>query len=567
MIVKYTKSEKAKIQALEEKYSKLISDCEIIINKRTDDLDPDGSKEAAIAAKRLPEPIELRPQPINYTKEGNPVYDKAELAAYKSTPEYKAYIESNVQANKEMTAFFNEWEAKGSEEWKKARRDRLKYMDELNDGRRRLYRQFEKRQFSELGGDPDRILKDAKNQITQLIKNRYDSAKKMKEEGNSFSIFYLRIDGERLYIDAQQLIEDSKELLHLHYDFFKDDPENISAIRTIVLDSIADSPYTGSKGILGGNVNGAPLPGGPPIRSKDITNIPTRAPKQWLTPIDKVSNLAFNGEGNFYRSDGKFIGADISNRKTKKEILSLVNINYDDKDLQISGNRSLTPYDREVHDALTTLFVDGENDYITPRMIYRAMTGNENASLSTKRQESISNSMNKLMYTRIKLEASEEECAAYGFDSYKYEGTIIQGEKVTATLAVNGKEVLEVYHLLREPVLYTYAAKKSQIARLDIKLLNSPVNKNEENIILQSYLCRRILAMKGSSKLSPTIVYDTVYKYLGVSAASDGALRKKKLKVRSTTHRILDYLKEQEFIGGYVENSRKNEIVSVTIRL
>lgn len=100
---------------------------------------------------------------------------------------------------------------------------------------------------------------------------------------------------------------------------------------------------------------------------------------------------------------------------------------------------------------------------------------------------------------------------------------------------------------------------------MDIKLLNSPVNKNEENITLQSYLYRRILAIKSSSKLSPTIVYDTVYKQLNTEATSDGALRKKKLKVRNTIKKILDYWKTQSFIVSYSENKRKNEIVSVTI--
>ena len=197
-------------------------------------------------------------------------------------------------------------------------------------------------------------------------------------------------------------------------------------------------------------------------------------------------------------------------------------------------------------------------------MIYRAMTGNPGAKLNPKQQETISNSLNKLMYSRLVIKASKEECQAYGFDKFTYEGTVIQGEKVTAT--VNGVSVIEVYHLLKEPVLYTYAAKKDQIGRLDIKLLNSPVNKNEENITLQSYLYRRILAIKASGKLSPTIVYDTVFKQLDIQAASDGALRKKKLKVRNTVKKILDYWKQQGFITGYVENSRKTEIVSVTIR-
>lgn len=293
-----------------------------------------------------------------------------------------------------------------------------------------------------------------------------------------------------------------------------------------------------------------------------IDNIVTRSPKSWVTPVDKVSNLAFDGEGKLYNS--KLVGVDISSRKTKKEILSMVSLNFDDKAIQITGKRELTPYDREVHDAIVTLFVDGGNELITPQMIYRAMTGNPEAKLTPKQQEAISNSVNKLMYSRLVIRASKEECEAYGFKKFSYEGTVIQAEKVTATF--KGSEVAEVVHLLKEPVLYTYADKKDQIGRLDIKLLNSPVNKTEENITLQSYLYRRILAIKSSGKISPTIIYDTVYKQIELEAASDGALRKKKLKVRNTIKQILDYWKKQGFIKDYIENTRKTEIVSVTVR-
>ena len=161
--------------------------------------------------------------------------------------------------------------------------------------------------------------------------------------------------------------------------------------------------------------------------------------------------------------------ANIGGRKSKNEILSFVRLDYSDNAIQISGKKELTQYDREVHDALATLYVDGGNEYITPQMIYKAMTGNPEAKLAPKQQEAISNSLNKLMYSRLTINASKELCKAYGCDKFTYESTVIQAEKATAK--VNGV-IVEVYHLLREPVLYTYASLKNQICRLDIKLLS-----------------------------------------------------------------------------------------------
>lgn len=288
-------------------------------------------------------------------------------------------------------------------------------------------------------------------------------------------------------------------------------------------------------------------------------NIKTKAPKQWIALIDKVSRKSFDGKGTLYDENGKNVR--ISRSKSKQEILCMVRLDYSDNAIQISGKKELTQYDREVHDALITLYIDGGNEYITPQMIYKAITGNPEVKLPPKQQEAISRSLNKLMYSRLIINASKEECKAYGFDKFTYEGTVIQAEKATAK--VNGV-IVEVYHLLREPALYTHANLINQICRLDIKLLNSPVNKNEENITLQGYLLRHINGIKGG-KLSPTILYDTIYKQLNIQASSDGALRKKKLKVRNTVKKILDYLEDRNFIKNYTENIHGQEVLSVTI--
>ena len=118
--------------------------------------------------------------------------------------------------------------------------------------------------------------------------------------------------------------------------------------------------------------------------------------------------------------------------------------------------------------------------------------------------------------------------------------------------------------MLRKPALYTYADLKKQICRLDIMLLNSPVSKNEENITLQGYLLRHINGIKRS-KLSPTILYKSIYEQLNIQASSDVALRKKKLKVRNTVKKILDYLKAQNFIKNYTENSDGQKVTGITI--
>lgn len=375
-------------------------------------------------------------KPTEYTKEINPIYDNQFLQS--------CYATSECQENEKN------WESPGSDDLNTARKKHLALIDEFNQTKRQLYSQFEKRHFRELDGDPDKIISDAKKQVEQLLKYKYEQEKRKQAE-NAMPRMECSIT------NIESLIEDIADLLKMHYEFFKNDPKNTEVMKSSVLDIIANSPYTKGNWHF---INSTDEKNSHKSASTGINgnnnNILTKAPKTWLTPIDKVSGLAFDGSGSLYNT--KLIGVEIGNRKTKKEILSMVSLDFSDKSIQITGKKELSPYDREVHDALVTLYIDGENNYITPQMIYRAMTGNPKAKLMPKQQEAISNSLNKLMYSRLIIKASKEECEAYGFDSFTYEGTVIQGEKATAT--VNGTSVIEVYHLLKEPVLYTYAGKK-----------------------------------------------------------------------------------------------------------
>ena len=294
--------------------------------------------------------------------------------------------------------------------------------------------------------------------------------------------------------------------------------------------------------------------------NKPIFSIITRRPDTFISPKDKVSNKAFEGKLNGKGS----LALKMERKGTNKPITTMVSIDFDEmQGITIRGRKELTIYDRAVHDAIITLYVEGGNDIITLPMIYRVMTGDPNARLKAKQAEAISNSVTKLMYSNITIDATDELKTYYGVDGLKYNGYLLVLERIIATVDSN---VMEAIHVLRAPILYEYANYKNQIGRTDIKLLNTPGKKNEEIIALQSYLRLRILSFKGSKKLPPTIVYDTVYKQINVSAETPGALRKKKAKVRGQVKQILDYWKQEGFIKGYVENKHGQEVYSVSIR-
>lgn len=293
----------------------------------------------------------------------------------------------------------------------------------------------------------------------------------------------------------------------------------------------------------------------------NLLQIPkTKFPNELITPTDKISNMLFNGKLSEELQDLR-----MERLGSKKELTAKVSIEFDDLENIKLSNRNITPYDREVHDAIVSLYVDGKNEYITPLMVYRTMTGNTKGKLTDKTFNDVSEAIERCSRTRVYIDATDEvNGKGYNMDQPVYKENLLYTRSIKG---FHNGEPGEWIQIIETPILYKYANSKNQVARMDIKLLNTPINKNEENIILQGYLYRRINSMKGSN-LSRNILYETVYKQLDIKMASAASLRNKQSKIRDTIKNILDYWKEEGFISDFKENTgARNSKISVSIVL
>lgn len=294
-------------------------------------------------------------------------------------------------------------------------------------------------------------------------------------------------------------------------------------------------------------------------------NISVLFPTERVVATDKVSRLTFENELEKLGSTD----ANLGSHESKINLTSRVFLDLSDAKITINGKQELEPYDNEVHKAITTCYYSGGNKYMTPQMIFRAMTGTPDARLGENQRERINKSLDTLMYGRLFIEGSKEEAKAWkfeGLEAFEYEGTIIQAEKITAVIS---GEKTEVIHILRPPVLFEYAEMKNQISRLPIEYLDTPINKSMEVITLQGYLLDRVAAMianPNSKKINKNIRYQTIYNYLKIEAPNDNALKKKKYRIRKHTKEILDYWIKTKLIAGYTENKEGRNLVSITIK-
>lgn len=218
---------------------------------------------------------------------------------------------------------------------------------ELNEAIRSFYKQIERREFSELAGDRDKIMKSAEDQVNLLIVDRCEDCKRWMSHrtdeeylrANPGTVYGIRIDGDDFYLDIDSMIRECKEdLLVLHYEALSADQDAVDQLDSLVKKIISDNPKTSSdKGKL--------LHPKRKTRSKKISPIYSEADqdffmfsttqaqdvlyqlisndgdtKQTAQNINKISNR--NKAKALKSKDGKAIQVITDNSQTTIEILS-----------------------------------------------------------------------------------------------------------------------------------------------------------------------------------------------------------------------------------------------------
>ncbi len=283
---------------------------------------------------------------------------------------------------------------------------------------------------------------------------------------------------------------------------------------------------------------------------------------EFFAPVDKVSQTLADRRKNhtFYENPEVIIRV---GKKGGKPVNTLVSVKIDDlQGVTLGNDAMLNPYNRTIHNIAVSLYTAG-NTHFTPRMIYEAMNGYQREHKPPEQVcKAITDSMRKLMYTAIKIDATEE-AKAFGVDKLKFEGHLLP--VVLTTAEINGQEI-ECFKFVDEPPLYTYASKKKQISRCDIKLLAVDLSMTPENVVIRDYLLEQITSMQSKkSKLLNVIRYDTLYEYLGIDAPNENALRQRKNDIRAKVRTILNTWVREHFIARYEEERERSTVAKVRI--
>ena len=296
----------------------------------------------------------------------------------------------------------------------------------------------------------------------------------------------------------------------------------------------------------------------------DLESVNTIAPQKYVQPSDKISNeltaLSLVGGGNV-----------IVGPKGKEKIKSVVRLNTQGLE-GFNIRREIDEFDRAVMDAITSLYVAG-NEVMTVSMIHNVLTGNSGSRITEKKRDDINDSITRLIYTGVFINPEQERQELYPTLKKVYDSPLVNGRRVS-NVYVNGTltDCLRVYDL---PILYEYANAKKQVSTIPIELLNSPIAKNKETIILQDYILRRVEAMKRGN-ISHTITYEAIYKLFGYEtdkqSPAPAKVRVKQKELREKASVILDHLKTQkidgkQYIKGHGVIKKSGRLYGVEVKL
>ncbi len=291
--------------------------------------------------------------------------------------------------------------------------------------------------------------------------------------------------------------------------------------------------------------------------NKNATDISVKTSrvKCIVMELSKAGNVTFNENERLYSN--KPIKIAMEKKGSDKKINTLVALSFNEQEMNERGltirtSKQLAPFDRIILDAITTLYVEGGNEYITLAMIFNVITGDPNKRMHENFEREIYDSITKMMYTSFHIEANEEACMYKELKGFKYDGYLLPAERISAKL--NGT-ITTCIHLFRTPPLYDYANRKKQIGRVSLDIIAKPfqagTRESTSDAVLTFFLTRRIIAL---GHLSNKILYETVYEELGYKDSSP----KVKFTLRKKIKEILTSWENVEF--GNIRLTGHNEI-------
>lgn len=253
--------------------------------------------------------------------------------------------------------------------------------------------------------------------------------------------------------------------------------------------------------------------------------------------------------------------------KSDKDIITKMRVNIQDKSLE---SITLCAVDIAVMNCVLTLISQQHTDNIqfTANDILRVMAGNPLIKATSRKEDIITDSIEKLRKIFIRIDCTDEMLHRKHIRKKQtaiFKSDLLPVKNITM-LSGNHLYICDGYELTQIPAIIEYATKCRHVARIkNGYLCLSQMSDTMDNILLKRYLLFKIALIKNKKNNIQNVIslswHDTkmhcdkgLYNYLGYtreSFNSDQAWRNKKSKLHEKIASLLDEYTKVGLINGY----------------
>lgn len=262
--------------------------------------------------------------------------------------------------------------------------------------------------------------------------------------------------------------------------------------------------------------------------------ITVRPLKYGLYLADKVDALKLWGLTEKANNKRLFVPYDSTSVKGKRVGIGL-KINFDG--VPANMTKSLTKYDKYVYSMVYTLYMSGYHN-MTASMIYGMGSGSRPSQQDIQK---INDALTKMGTVRVFVDNSKEREEYPSYPPFSYDEILLDFVRISK-MEVNGSVSESAIRVKTEPIMGRFARERKQIRKVDMKLLNPPLNKTERNLAISDYL---LYVTSYSPQATRKIMNDTFFERVGVSD------RKQKQRALEAAEKVLAYYKQEKWIVDY----------------
>ncbi len=248
----------------------------------------------------------------------------------------------------------------------------------------------------------------------------------------------------------------------------------------------------------------------------------------------------------------------------------VIQFDFNSDAVAITG-RAFTRFDKQVHDAVCTLWGNGITEFYTDQ-VYKAMNRLPgDTDIKGVDLEAVENSLKAAVVRRITIDATEQ------FKKRYPKATIVKTAKWTdyllpmrqIELTTKMGNVVNGWQISNPPAVFAYSDMLNQIATVPVKMLDTRrrVRNTPEVTLMRDKLTERIEWMKNDSSRKPsnTVLYSPLFAECGIdeSSLNRAQIRRKRELVKG----ILDGFQDNGYIKGYTEEKSGQKLTGVKIEV